>query len=134
MPSAAWSPRFETGLARIDAQHQRLFEDAEAVVGAVLGGAPVIRLRKLLEALMDDTVEHFRTEEELMQKHGYPGFAAHASEHARLLAELRALRAGVESGKLTTLQVTAFLEDWLRHHIQELDLGYAAFLKDRGVR
>ncbi|HEX9082826.1 MAG TPA: bacteriohemerythrin [Holophagaceae bacterium] len=133
MALASWDPRYETGIELIDAQHRRLFASVQALSSVFEGAEVTPLLRKALDALLDDTVAHFRMEEELMQRFGYPGFAAHASEHARLVGEIDRLMVTVTSGKPISPQISAFLADWLQHHVLEADMGYVPFLKAHGL-
>jgi hemerythrin-like metal-binding protein len=129
MPIADWHPSYETGLASIDAQHHCLFDAVNALAAAHAGGLPVDQVQRVMDALIDTTVAHFRSEADLLHRYGFPGFAAHAGEHARLAGELQRLRATLESGRPIALEVAQFLTDWLKFHILEADMAYAPFLK-----
>jgi hemerythrin-like metal-binding protein len=76
-----------------------------------------------VKALAKYTVEHFRTEEALMEKLNYPEMAVHKAAHEELLTKVTDLIAGVESGKVTLpLTLGRFLADWISHHIRGNDL------------
>ena len=128
-----WTPDFETGIGFVDAQHQDLFEAVNRLGEAAAGPDPATQTARALSGLMDLTVAHFRAEEACMQVHAFPGFAAHASEHARLMRELQRFQDSVEAGRGLPPGSTAFLAEWLKHHIQESDRAYAPFLKAHGV-
>ena len=134
MSIAQWSARLETGISFVDAQHQQLFDAVNRLSEAFQEPGMASQVRRLLDDLMDQTVAHFRAEEACMQAHGFPGFTAHAGEHARLLRELQRFQGAVEAGQGLPPGSTAFLMEWLKHHIHESDMAYAPFLKARGVQ
>ena len=133
MSIVQWSAGFETGIGFADVQHQHLFEAVNRLEAAAVGPEPSIQVARALDDLMDETVAHFRAEEACMQAHGFPGFAAHAWEHTRLLRELERFQASLKAGQGLPPGSADFLADWLKHHIQEVDMVYAPFLKARGV-
>lgn len=129
-----WNTDFETGIGFVDAQHQGLFEVVNRLGEAAAGPEPAIQTARALDDLMDQTVAHFRAEEACMHAHGFPGFAAHAGEHTRLVRELQRFQEAVEAGQGLPPGSTAFLAEWLKHHIHESDMAYAPFLKACGVQ
>jgi hemerythrin-like metal-binding protein len=133
MSIAQWSARLETGISFVDAQHQQLFDAVNRLGEAFQEPGMASQVGRLLDDLMDQTVAHFRAEEACMQAHGYPGFAAHAGEHTRLLRELQRFQDAVEAGQGLPPGTMAFLAEWLNHHIHESDMAYAPFLKAHGV-
>ena len=89
-----------------------------------------------LHFLVDYTVKHFKTEEDFMQLHKFPGFAAHRSEHELLLAEASEFSAKwtKDPASVRPMEVARFLGDWLTHHIQQMDFQYVQFLKEKGIK
>lgn len=130
MSKIEWKPQYETGIPIIDEQHKRLFAILDAVQHAVVQGSPREEIGNLLQTLMADTVEHFRTEEAIMAQHGFPDLLAHIREHELLTEKLGELaqRFGGSQDAMALL-VTTFMGGWLRHHISEGDLSYAHFIK-----
>ncbi|RMG85450.1 MAG: hypothetical protein D6708_15740 [Candidatus Dadabacteria bacterium] len=81
-------------------------------------------------------VEHFATEEALMQRHGYPGYAEHRAIHEAFKKDFGALAAEYDRNpeKLSvTIQVQRRVMDWLRGHILGTDQEMGAFLRGKGV-
>lgn len=133
MSVMAWNPRFATGIASIDEQHRKLFDAVNRLQASFLQGNAREETRGAVAFLLSYTVEHFRAEEDHMQRLGYPGFAAHAAEHARLVEQVASLKARLDAGVPVTEEVAAFLADWLRHHIHQVDLAYVGYLRAHGV-
>jgi hemerythrin len=91
-------------------------------LGAIIGG------------LVSYTESHFADEEQLMEKHSYPGMQEHKFEHEKLVKQVQDLHKQFKSGQtILTLGVMMFLKDWLIKHIQGDDKKFGAFLNSQGV-
>jgi hemerythrin-like metal-binding protein len=129
-----WSDRYSVGIARIDAQHQRLIDLLNELQTAMQAGEGHLGLRKILDALAAYAVSHFTTEEGLMKKFGYTGYDQHKTEHERLMAQVKLLQQKSESNQLViTPEVLTFGQRWLIGHIVYLDKKYMAHLNAAGV-
>jgi hemerythrin len=133
MPIIAWNDTYRTGIDIVDAQHRKLFDAINGLHDAMASGKGRAHVAETLSFLADYTMKHFADEERLMTTHGYPGYAEHKKIHDRLVAQVNALVAQLASGAAPTLEVSDFLSDWLKHHIDEVDRGYIPFFKSVGV-
>ena len=119
MQAFTWSRLFETGLAEVDDQHQRLVALVNQLGEDAHSGDP-IRIDQALVDLADYTVYHFRSEEAIMASAGVSPLHAdrHRATHQRFVAQvvdwINRRKAG-ENIHLETL--IAFLADWLVFHI-----------------
>lgn len=129
MPIAIWSSRFETGIPIIDTQHKALFAAVNKLADSFKDGTSSSQARESLDFLVQYAVEHFQTEERHMKDMGYPKLTSHMAEHAQLVEKAKALQAKMAEGRPVTVEVTTFLADWLKHHINEVDMGYVEFAK-----
>jgi hemerythrin len=131
MAIANWSSRYETGIGIIDTQHKALFEAVNKLADSFKSGTAKEQVKDSLDFLVKYTVEHFQTEEKYMQDMDYPKLTAHMAEHAQLIVKAKDLQKRLADGKPMTMDVTIFLADWLKHHINEDDMGYVAFVKEK---
>jgi len=133
MAIAVWNSRFETGIAIIDTQHQALFAAVNKLADSFKSGTVKSQVKESMDFLVQYTVDHFQTEEKLMKEMGYPNLTSHMAEHTQLVHKAQALQAKLNEGKPVTMEVSTFLADWLKHHINEVDMGYVEFkrAKDR---
>ena len=130
MARFVWKLEYETGIPIIDEQHRRLFESLDQVQSAVAAERPREEIWSLVQALMTNSREHFRTEEALMAHHGFPDLQAHCREHEMLMERLEELDRRFQDGQdAMALLVTTFMGGWLRHHISEGDFRYVQFMK-----
>ena len=134
MPVAVWNDRFATGVDRIDRQHQQLFTAVNQLHEAYIKGEAKPQVERAIAFLVQYVVDHFRTEEDHMQRIAYPGFAEHAAAHAQLVARVAALKAGFDAGEPVAGDLVTLLADWLKSHICEVDLPYVDFFKAGGAQ
>lgn len=128
-----WKPSLETGHPKIDEQHQALVEAFNRLHSAMKQGMGKEELGRTLGFLKDYTVEHFRMEEELMDRFEYPGAIEHKGIHGSLVSQVEEFCLRFEEGRTAlTLPVIDFLEGWLIDHIRGEDVRLAQFLKLRG--
>lgn len=133
MPIVKWEQKFAVGHVTIDSQHQTLFDRVNSLYHAMLGGQGRDELGRTLGFLREYTLEHFQTEETLMQKSAYPGYPAHKALHDELTARVVDLEAKHAAGsKVLGMEVMNFLRDWLTHHISVEDKRLASHLNQAG--
>jgi len=131
-PLIEWSPALAVGYAEIDAQHQRLVEIANELNSAMHSGAGAAASGQVLNELVDYTVQHFGYEEGEMRKHRYPQSDAHKEAHRKLVEEVSAFKEKFDSGKAAiSIELMAFIRDWLLNHILKVDKELAGYLSRR---
>jgi|AGTN01.1.fsa_nt_gi hemerythrin-like metal-binding domain len=129
-----WHDEYRVGVLRMDNQHRRLFEQANAILDAVDGGREVAEILSLIDALAEYARYHFGEEEALMAHHAYAEAETHRGRHARLMDQLAELRRHIhETGHAESSATLVFLQDWLVTHICTEDRRYSKHLRDRGV-
>jgi hemerythrin len=130
MTMAPWRDEYCTGDVRIDHEHQVLFALVNDLEAAIAAAAPPAQLQAILTTMAAHTVEHFDHEEALMQARDYPGYRRHKQVHDNLLAKVTALLASFNQPEVVVTQaLTAFLKEWLAHHIQGEDQTMIRFLR-----
>jgi hemerythrin len=126
-----WSDKFVTGIALIDTQHRWLVDLTNRLYDEMNAHEPQRdEIGKVLEGLMEYTVNHFITEESLFATHHYPDAAEHASQHNHFTAQIMSLLQRHESGETVSSDILSFLKDWLIAHILHADRAYLPFLAD----
>jgi hemerythrin len=124
---------FGTNISVADEQHRKIFDLVNSLHDAV-GAGDRAKIGKELDALISVVVSHFKTEEELFQKHGYPDFTAHKAEHDKLVQTCADLQKKFHAGSAEiSAETTAFVRDWLVEHIPHSDKAYSPFLGSKGV-
>jgi hemerythrin-like metal-binding protein len=129
-----WRDSWCLGCPRIDRQHidlaQALNQAFEVVAAAPDPQAAQRESQRLLQALLEQTRQHFDDEEVLMDLCNFPELGPHRREHAMLLAELREFMREIEagSGVLDVGSLTS-LKHWLIDHVLDADKAFVDHLK-----
>jgi hemerythrin-like metal-binding protein len=120
------------GVARLDEQHRRSHELVSALVQALRTDPGDAGAEERFVELFQDTVLHFKAEEDFLEGKGYPDLIPHRFEHELLLDWFReqlAHRNAPEPRPL--LEVVTELADLLRQHREKVDQAYATWLASR---
>jgi hemerythrin-like metal-binding protein len=130
MPILHWQERYATGIQIIDDQHRQLIQTLNELFDLLQSSAPLDQISQNLECLMACAANHFQTEESVMEENGYPDISRHLEEHRILTRKIQEFRAHFSSPEPpTTLELSRLVGDWMSHHLGEVDMGYAEFLK-----
>jgi hemerythrin-like metal-binding protein len=89
----------------------------------------------VLDGLADYTLSHFGTEERLMKRYAFPGYAQHKEAHDKLVAQVKQLQADARIRRTSiSPEAMAFLQNWLIGHILGMDKKYVSHLAAAGVK
>ena len=119
-----WNDSYRIGDERIDAQHQNLFELANAMLAA--SSQPELRLCAM--KLYQHVRSHFADEEALMQKVGFPQYREHVESHNRVLQGLSAISQDIGTNTVDPAIISAFLQGWGLRHIPQEDALIARYV------
>jgi len=129
-----WDPKYATGIASIDAQHQGLFAIGAELYSAMKAGKSRDRMGQILAHLISYTETHFSYEERLLKRHGYPDFAGHKALHDELTRQVKKFGQDFQNGHVAiSVELMNFVENWLRQHIGKVDRGYIPLLTAKAV-
>jgi hemerythrin len=128
-----WNDRLSVGVDMIDSDHKRLVAMVNELHDAVLAARGKDVLGKTLDGLITYTKTHFAREEAEMAKFNYPKAADHLREHHLLAKQVLDVQAKYRAGNsaVLSMEVMAFLRDWLLKHIQASDRALGVFLIDQ---
>lgn len=126
----SWHSSYECGNTLIDDQHRGLFSDAHHLLKANLSGCSAEEVTALIDALIDDVVQHFQDEEAICTAAGYPGVKQHAAIHRALVEQALNLAKRFHAGHLAFGDLFHFLacELIVRHMLGD-DREFFAYLK-----
>ena len=129
-----WKDEYSVGIAQLDDDHRKLLNLINQFQTAVHYKTGEEFERRIMEELIDYTRTHFRREEELMQRYGYPELGPHRAEHAEMISRVENMvQKYKDEGYESFAGVADYLRDWLINHINGTDQGYSAFLRGKGV-
>ena len=113
-----------TGNDTVDRQHQGLIEIINRIDRAHEEAWTADTVAPLLDSLASYTVDHFRDEEQIMEKAGCPVSKRNCKAHAELLSKFTAWRKDYEATNRPIEkvgQLHQFLTQWLVGHICRVD-------------
>jgi len=129
-----FKPEYSVGVARIDAQHRKLFQWVNELEQAMGQGRGRDVLEKVLGGLVAYTREHFAAEEELMLKTSYPELAQHKAAHDGFIRRAAEFQQRHQAGELgVSVELVSSLGDWIRNHVLGMDKRYAPHMAARKV-
>ena len=126
-----WSEDLSVGVPSIDKQHKALIEATNNLYDACKQGKGREKVLEMLDFLANYTVTHFRDEEGLQSKSGYPGYEAHKKLHAAFVKDFLALKKEVVDNGATITSVSkvyGFVSNWLVVHIKYEDTKIGKFI------
>ena len=129
-----WTQELSVGNHHLDGQHQRLIDIINRYHDALERKAPRAELEKIFKEVAEFAVYHFRDEEAMMERRGFPGLHKHQLIHQQLVArvgDLQRALAAAEPG--VEMQVQYFLKTWLTAHIKGIDHQYMPYMADRAA-
>ena len=118
----------------MDAQHGILMDAMNELRHAVVRGADRARITSLLNEVIEFSRMHFASEEQLLQRFGFPGFEEHREEHSRLISHLLQSAGSFERGEPVAMRsLLKFLRNWFLDHLVEYDRRYGPWMNEHGV-
>lgn len=137
----AFTDRFKTGIDLVDDEHRTLFEiikETNDLICAEHLHDKYDRIMELLGKLKDYTEFHFRDEEALMERIGYPGLEAQKHAHAAFVErlvdiDLNTLDEIDNDQQSYLLNLINFLIGWLTNHILVSDKKIGEYVKKNNI-
>ncbi|HET6718820.1 MAG TPA: bacteriohemerythrin [Rhodocyclaceae bacterium] len=121
MTIVEWGPELEIGITEIDYQHRNLVSMLNALHNAIDAGEPREHLGEILEELDLYVINHFATEERVMERLHFEFTAQHRLEHRDLAQAVQFHREAFARGEDSAPELLQFLINWLMTHIAGSD-------------
>jgi methyl-accepting chemotaxis protein/hemerythrin len=129
-----WSAELELGVKMFDDQHKELVKLINRLYDAMKDNRGDEVLLSILDKLVEYTVYHFNTEEEMFAKYGYENQAQHIKIHTDLKNTALDLKQKILNGEAVIgFNVISFLENWVKNHILVEDRKYVELFKKKGL-
>ncbi len=128
MGSIEWNDRFVLGVREFDDHHKHLVNLFNNAYDFFAAGSSAMNVEMVLDELIDYATYHFAADEYWMMENGYPQLAAHKKDHATFSNRVVAMQKeflGRKGG--LSLEVLAFIREWLTDHILTTDAEYGRF-------
>ena len=137
----AFTDKYKTGIEMVDDEHRRLFEiiaETKDVIDSEFLADKYDHIMNLLDQLREYTEFHFKDEEVLMEKIGYPGLKVQKRAHAAFVERLveidfKDLDNMDDNQQEYLLELIQFLVSWLSNHILGEDKKIGDFIVKQGI-
>jgi hemerythrin len=127
-----WKEDYSIQIEKIDEQHKKLVSYVNQLYEAMMNGNSHAVIAEILDGLVVYTVQHFRTEEQLMISHGYSDYLLHKKQHKELMDEVKFFIEKYNKGEVKlSIELADFLKKWLINHIASSDKIMGNYLKDK---
>ncbi len=122
-----------TGIPGVDEQHRELYAWGNVLLFPAGLVAEDLEFVEALEFLAGYVRYHFTTEEQAMERCGYPRYEAHRWQHRHFRHEIEQLVAETrrgDPGRAVKHRLHYLLQDWFTGHIRYSDQRFAAWLRE----
>jgi hemerythrin-like metal-binding protein len=127
-----WKSEYNTGILKIDTQHQRLVELINNLTNAYSSKADRHQIEKIFLGLVNYCNYHFTSEEQVMQDHNYHEYTDHKNKHDNFFDKIDECKMKYHKGNAAALLDTIdYLNEWLIDHILVEDRKYVPELFDK---
>ncbi len=131
----SWSEDLSVKIKSIDEQHMKLINMINDFYENISNRSSKENISILIDEMKKYTFEHFSFEEKYMIQFGYADYEAHKKEHDLFVTRVDEIEKMFNDGKFfVSLEVTVFIKDWLRTHIQGEDMKYSEFFIKNGIK
>ena len=130
-----WTKKHSVGVKAFDDQHVNLVKILNELHAAMLKGQAQSVAGPLIKKLTNYVLEHFSTEEGLMEETKFPGLSEHRAEHQDATCKVGEFMSRYEQGDQAMYpELLRFVRDWLHEHMLIVDKKYTQWLNEHGVR
>lgn len=119
-----WSKSIELNVPILDEQHKTMV-DLTNQLHDLLDTNSKTKIKETLKNIVDETKNHFETEDKLMVETKLPLFFSHKQEHERFYNKLNKLYDEIKSGKKLTLDDLKTIKIWFLNHMDFKDKNLA---------
>jgi hemerythrin-like metal-binding protein len=120
-----WDKNFETGIYEIDEQHKQLVNILNHLAAHLANRSHPATLNKYFDELAEYANYHFKTEEEIWNKHFQDDewLSEHQTTHQSFIDQVIELKEedGVKPLDTVIQNIISFLSKWLAYHILDTD-------------
>jgi hemerythrin len=131
--SVHWDASFSVGNEILDRQHQRLLGLCNDMADCIAAGRDeaLFKFHDILYQLTQYAREHFKTEENLLEKYHYSGLSEQLVEHSAYEEKMADWAFAITMSTIDMLEVQHYLAVWWRDHILTTDMRYTALMESK---
>jgi hemerythrin len=116
-----WDSKYSVHNEEIDTEHRKLLDLANSVFAIQDPNRQAAEFRRAVKELFRYMEYHFRHEEELMERVGYPDRVPHGVLHKSIVATMNSLLLNCSNLVDLSEKLRHFLVEWVLNHMAEED-------------
>lgn len=125
-----WRPEYSSNNPKIDKEHKELFKRISLLSEKLIFRKDKYKLIKELESFIQDSIAHFRDEEDILADKEYPDLESHKKEHKKLIDRAFKLVELYRNDDVNVTEILSFFYfDLIAKHIFEVDTKYFKYMK-----
>jgi len=130
-----WNESLSVKIDSIDDQHKVLINMINEFYENIRVKSNKELISKLIKEMKEYTQTHFSNEENYFKQFNYPEYESHKKEHVAFVDKVIDIEKRFNDGTLVlSFEITNYLKDWLKEHIQGTDQKYSEFLIKNGIK
>ncbi len=134
MSTFIWNDSLSVKIKSIDNQHKKLIDMINDFYENIKNRSSDDSVHALIDNMKKYTVMHFNHEEKYMKDLHYPDYLNHKKEHDLFIEKVKSVEEKLKNVKIIlSFEITDFLKDWVKNHIQGSDQKYTEFFLKHGV-
>jgi hemerythrin len=125
-----WKDFNSVGVSELDRHHQLLIGLINQLYNTIHSDPSGDQSHNLIHDLQEYAKMHFLREENIFADTDYPDMTIHKRAHQKYVMTFRELLRDPFAGPMTvSYETLQFLKEWWLKHINQMDKGYAPFVK-----
>ncbi len=134
-----WTKAIDIGHPVIDDQHRQLFDRVNRFAETIKKHRDFTLAGPVIDFLDEYVRTHFKDEEDIMEKHGYPFLDVQKDQHQRFTERFSSLEREIQESDgsdwhFLLFKIQVLVVDWLVHHTCGSDRHLGKFLRLEGLR
>ncbi len=122
-----WKDKYLIKVDEVDFQHQYFLSEINKINIFYTEGYRNVKISDILQEIINYAVFHFKSEENLMIEHEYPGLELHKKEHEDLYNKLLVHSVNIDGQEENLEDLYEFLVDWFVEHTTKEDQEFGKF-------
>ena len=126
-----WDESFSVNVPILDKQHKELINLLNLMKIAIMKRKDKTAQGYIIQKMMEYTLFHFSTEEDLLREKKFKDLEKHIDEHSEYIKKAdKIYKDFLENKSNISIEILTFLNNWWKSHILQSDQKYSDFLKE----
>lgn len=131
MPFVAWNETMRIGVDAVDDDHRAIFETLNTLLRLSSDKNAVDCNIGRVDSLLARARDHFRREETVMERIGFPDLDQHRTSHREFITQTTILRKVMDeesNSVLARVELIGFVAQWIHNHLRHQDFALRPYV------